>query len=174
MELERLAAIEKLAAEYGETWQDKVPADLVWMLTSGVRMPEALARAADLVSGEERNRALEAELAAERDARARAEAERDRAAAKAEAATRKTSGTTARTRGRNRTGTGTPEPETSKAGTSSAAEEPDLDTEAKILKLISEGHSASKAGVLAGKSDSYGRQVARLAKTAPTDIVDGK
>lgn len=51
-------------------------------------------------------------------------------------------------------------------GTSGPADVPDLDTEAYILKLIDEGHSASEAGVLAGKSDSYGRQVARLAKAA--------
>ena len=49
----------------------------------------------------------------------------------------------------------------------------DLDAEARILQLIGEGHSASKAGVLAGKSDSYGRAVARKAKdlaaAAPAD-----
>lgn len=63
MELERLAAIEKLAVEYGaETWQEKVPADLVWMLKSGVRMNEALTRVGELLAGQERDRALEAEL----------------------------------------------------------------------------------------------------------------
>ena len=43
---------------------------------------------------------------------------------------------------------------------------PDLDTEARILALIDQGHSASQAGILAGKSDSYGRQVARLRNAA--------
>lgn len=36
-------------------------------------------------------------------------------------------------------------------------------TEARILQYIAEGHSASKAGILAGKSSSYGRLIARRA-----------
>jgi hypothetical protein len=51
MELERLAAIEKLAMMYRpEEWQARAPADLVWMLTAGVRMSEALARVAELTA----------------------------------------------------------------------------------------------------------------------------
>jgi hypothetical protein len=46
-----------------------------------------------------------------------------------------------------------------------------MDAETGILKLVAAGHKPSKAGMLAGKSDSYGRKVARkakeLAKTAP-------
>jgi hypothetical protein len=49
---------------------------------------------------------------------------------------------------------------------SGLSEVPDLDAEARILALIDQGHSASQAGILAGKSDSYGRQVARLARAA--------
>lgn len=47
----------------------------------------------------------------------------------------------------------------------------DLDTEARllILQYIADGHSASEAGRMAGKTDSYGRQVARLAKAAKTE-----
>ena len=51
-----------------------------------------------------------------------------------------------------------------------SAPEPALDIDAeiradlRIMELIEKGHSASEAGVLAGKSDSYGRQVARLAR----------
>lgn len=53
MELERLAAIEKLAMKYGaEQWEAKAPADLVWMLKSGVRMAEALERVAELTKPE--------------------------------------------------------------------------------------------------------------------------
>ena len=52
----------------------------------------------------------------------------------------------------------------------------DLDTEAKVLALMDRGHSASKAGILAGVSDARGRQIARVAKdlsrTAPQDVVD--
>ena len=63
MELERLAAMEQLAMEYGAgEWQHKAPADLVWMLTSGVRMTEALARVPELINTEERARKLEAEV----------------------------------------------------------------------------------------------------------------
>lgn len=63
MELERLAAIERLTAAYHPiAWRHKAPADLVWMLTSGVRMTEALARVSELVSAEARDRGLEAEV----------------------------------------------------------------------------------------------------------------
>jgi Protein of unknown function (DUF2637) len=84
MELERVAAIEKLSMEYGpEAWKDRAPADLVWMLTSGVRMPEALERVAGLIAGEERGRAAETELYRDR-AAWRAEAAAARADAEAE------------------------------------------------------------------------------------------
>lgn len=64
-----------------------------------------------------------------------------------------------------------PEPAAVPAGSSGPEDELDLDTEARllILQYISEGHSASQAGIMAGKSDSYGRQVARLAKAAKTE-----
>jgi len=39
-----------------------------------------------------------------------------------------------------------------------------IDPEGAVLQLVGEGVSASKAGVLVGKSDSYGRQVVRAAK----------
>lgn len=94
MELERLAAIEKLAVSYapGE-WQASAPADLVWMLTAGVRMTEALARVAELTAhaqeaaGSELE-TLRAELAAETDARVQAEARAARAEVKAGSRTR--------------------------------------------------------------------------------------
>lgn len=44
----------------------------------------------------------------------------------------------------------------------------DVDREALVLKFLAEGYSASKAGLMAGLSDSRGRQIARdLAKAAP-------
>ena len=127
---------------------------------------------------------------AEAEAAARAEA---RAAAKAELPARKPGSAD---RNRKQTGTG---PRKQPAGTTTEAtpiplpepapepeETIDIDAEARILQLIAEGKidpegavlqlvgngvSASKAGVLVGKSDSYGRQVVRTAKklteTAP-------
>jgi hypothetical protein len=72
----------------------------------------------------------------------------------------------ATTSARNQALTSAPEPARTSAGSSAPEEMPDLDTEARILSLIAKGHSASEAGILAGKSDSYGRQVARLARAA--------
>ena len=129
------------------------------------------------------------------DTRAEEQAELEAERAKAEAAERAEARAAARAelppaaRTRNRR-TGTRPPRTRKpAGTASrkqaapapepAAPEPateetvGIDAEARILELIAQGHSASEAGVLAGKSDSYGRAVARKAKdlaaTAPAD-----
>lgn len=101
-----------------------------------------------------------AELAAADAERARA----DRAAVRAELAAQR------RTR-KGGTGTGTrkpaaPEPalEPEPAAEPVPEETVDLDAEARILQLVAEGHSPSKAGILAGKSDSYGRKVARTAR----------
>lgn len=49
-ELSRLVAIEQLAAKYPAGWQHTAPADLVFMLRRGVRMPHALAKVADLTA----------------------------------------------------------------------------------------------------------------------------
>lgn len=50
MELERRAAISELTTLYGaDGWRSQVPADLVWMLTAGVRMPVALDRVRALI-----------------------------------------------------------------------------------------------------------------------------
>lgn len=137
--------------------------------------------AAEQAAGEALTRAQQAD--AER-ARHAAEAERLRtelAAANATAEAlrerrvpdRKRRRTSARkptpTSARNRTATSAPEPAMVPGDASAPESELDLDTEARILKYISEGHSASKAGVMAGTSDSYGRQVARLHKPAMTE-----
>jgi hypothetical protein len=68
--------------------------------------------------------------------------------------------------GRNRTAASAPEPAQVPGGSSGPGDELDLDTEALILKYIDEGYSASKAGVMAGASDSYGRHIGRLRKAA--------
>lgn len=127
--------------------------------------------------------ALRKELEAERTAHEGTEAERAEAVAKAETTARKLEtitarnrrGATARKRG---PATGRkPEPVTGPAtGPLEMPEETapdDLDSEAKVLWYLAKGHSASKAGVFSGLTDSRGRQIARLAKTAPTDTVDG-
>jgi len=129
---------------------------------------------------------LHAALEAERTARRAAELEAAELAAKAEALTRKLAAGSGlkRTRNQSRKPAGTrtrnqqpaPAPEPAPEVTPEPAAEPepetvDVDAEARILQLISEGHSPSKAGILAGASDSYGRKVARTAKklteTAP-------
>ena len=53
-------------------------------------------------------------------------------------------------------------------GVTGAAETADVDREALVLRYLSEGDSATKAGELAGLSGSRGRQIARkLASAAP-------
>ena len=136
---------------------------------------------------------LQAAIEAERAARAAAEtglgdAEQKAAelAAKVETLTRKLTAALASKRTRKPGGTRArkqpdpapeptpevaPEPVAEPAPEPDAEETVDIDAEARILQLVGEGVSASKAGVLVGKSDSYGRQVVRaakkLAETAP-------
>ena len=136
---------------------------------------------------------LRAALEAEREVREAAEAGHEEAeqkaaelTAKAEVLTRKLAAGSGpkRTRNQSRKPAGTrtrnqqsaPAPEPAPEVTPEPVAEPepetvDVDAEARILQLISEGHSPSKAGILAGASDSYGRKVARTAKklteTAP-------
>lgn len=115
-------------------------------------------------------------------------AELDRAREEVAKLTRKLEAATARKR---RTATGRksgaatarkPDPVT---GSATAPQEPvitapeideeapaDLDSEAKVLWYMDQGLSASAAGKAAGLTDSRGRQIARLRKPAPTDIVD--
>ena len=75
---------------------------------------------------------------------------------------------------RNRGTRNTRKPAFAPAGTTAPEDAPDLDAEALILKYLAEGHSASQAGVMAGKSDSYGRQVARLARAAKMEPAGGE
>jgi len=147
MELSRRQAVVRLEMRFGRGWESAAPADLVWMLHAGVHMDEALQRVAELCAPVP--------------------------VPEPEPGRRKGGGTTARnrkrkpagTRGRNRVAA---------AGVSSAPQDSDLDAEALILRYIAEGHSPSAAGRMAGRSDSYGRQIARkLAKPAPQGV-DGK
>lgn len=50
MELDRLRAIKALTVRYGEEWESAAPADVVWMLTRGVKMTEALGMVATLTA----------------------------------------------------------------------------------------------------------------------------
>ena len=123
---------------------------------SGRRRPGAWPRP------QERTALLEAELAA---AKAALEAERERrvpARKQRRSSARKPATAATRNRAPGTAPEVIPEP----AAASALEDGPDLDAEARILALIEQGHSASQAGILAGKSDSYGRQVARLKKAA--------
>jgi len=51
MELSRREAIVKLQMHFGDDWKSAAPANVVWMLRRGVRMPDALARVRDLTGG---------------------------------------------------------------------------------------------------------------------------
>ena len=161
MELDRLAAIGKLGMKYGNAWQEKAPADLAWMLAAGVRMPEALARVAELTAPE---RAPEpASAPAEVPSRKRESATGNLRARKAAAGTRKTA-PSARPQA----------PAVDPADLPGNWDE--LDTEARVLFLVNEkSYSGSAAGIAAGVSDARGRQIARMAKgltaTAPQEAL---
>ena len=115
---------------------------------------------------------MRAELEAAVTARDDAQREAELAVAKADRLTRKRAGNGGRKRG----GTSGREQTRKPAAATARKQEPatgpgdvsDVDAEALVLKYLDEGHSASKAGVMAGLSDSRGRQIARkLATAAP-------
>ena len=144
-----------------------------------IHMTRADVRAADEVKAEAERAAAEAAARAEARAAARAEVP----ARTTRKRTRKPAAAGPRKRPASATPEVTPVPvplPASEAAAEPVAEEViDIDAEARILQLVAEGkidhegavlqlvgsgHSASKAGVLVGKSDSYGRQVVRTAK----------
>ena len=170
-------------------------AALIHMTRADARAAEET-ESAEAEAGAAELAALRAALDTERTAREAAEVDRDEAQRKAETLARKLVARAPRKRPRGSAGSRTrkpagtavpepvtagPEPELAPAPEPApettpepAAEETvDIDAEARILNLIAQGHSPSKAGVLAGKSDSYGRKVARTAKelaaAAPAD-----
>jgi hypothetical protein len=59
MELSRRQAIVRLEMQFGSEWKVAAPADLVWMLRAGVRMPEALARVRDLTGAKAARRSAQ-------------------------------------------------------------------------------------------------------------------
>lgn len=147
-----------------------LPVATLTLAAALVHLTRADARAAELAAAE---------------AAARAEA---RAAAKAElpagSAPRKRTGTARPERNRKQAGTDVRNPAPDAAPELAPAAEPEpaaeteetvgLDAEARILQLVGEGVSASKAGVLVGKSDSYGRQVVRTAKKLAEAAPEGQ
>ena len=141
----------------------------------------------------DRRNAEEVKAAAQQ---AAADAERtraERAAARAELAAQRQarkSGTGTAAPKRNRGGTGKPmraipEPEPELAAEEvvdidaearilKAMAAGELDTEAAILQLVDAGRTPSRAGKLAGRSDSYGRKVVRTARDLATAAPKGQ
>lgn len=146
MELSRRQAIVKL----GDEWEETAPADLVWMLKTGVRMSDALERVAELT-------APKPEVPA---ATGPGNRSRNPAASSARNRNRKPAATGSRKQ----------QPATATVTALTDAENADLDTEAKALKILAEEPdiSASELGRRLGRSGARGRQIVRkLAKAAP-------
>lgn len=189
MELERIAAIEKLSAKYAPYgWQLNAPADLVWMLRDGVRMPEALGRVTELLAADAVADETSAALDAERDARQALERELGtvrgelaKATAKADALARKLaasgngrSGNGGRGRGGNGNGGRSGNGDEGRRREEEIEEAPaDLDSELKVLWYLDRGLNPSQAGKRAGLTDRRGRQIANLREPAPKGIDGG-
>ena len=111
---------------------------------------------------------LRADLETARNELARVNAKAEAAEARAEklkAATARKRGTAT---GRKRTPATARKSEAATVPATAPEEVSDVDSEMLVLKYLAEGHSASKAGVMAGLTDSRGRQIARkLAAAAP-------
>ena len=138
----------------------------VWMLLGSSERKAAEAAAVETARREAAEAGKAVTEAVGKAAGLEAELAEARAALEAERARRLPARKPRRGSARKGAGTGTRNRVPVPAGSSAAEEMPDLDTEARILALIDQGHSASQAGILAGKSDSYGRQVARLRNAA--------
>lgn len=153
MELERLAAIEKLVMMYGAgAWQQKAPADLAWMLSAGVRMSEALERVAELTKPEPP--ALPAGTAGD---------------TKGGTATRSRGDTTGR-RKADTAGRRQAAPKAASAAPEAVVPD-DVDTQAEALKILADEPdiSGSELGRRLGKTPGYGRTLMRrLAPSAPS------
>jgi hypothetical protein len=148
------------------------------MLLSGHERREEEATALQLAESAAETARSEAADAAAKVARLEAELATVTVALEAERARRVPGRKQRRGSGRRPAGTGTRNPAPATAGSSAPEpgpeDVPDIDAEARILALIDQGHSASKAGILAGKSDSYGRHVARLRNAAKKEPAGGE
>lgn len=148
MELSRREAIVKLRMRFGDEWESAAPEHVVWKLRRGVRMLEALAQVAELTAPEP--------VAGGGGVGSGPRKPRHPKAGSA-------------------SGNGTRERQLAAASAETTDGEPpaDLDSEARVLWYLDKGYSASKAGVMAGLTDSRGRQIARLAREAPKGIDEG-
>jgi hypothetical protein len=178
MELERLAAIEKLAMRYGaEGWEQAAPADLAWMLKSGVRMPEALARVPELIGTEDAVARLRGELEAA--GAARADAERRAAEAEAQAATfaRKAPANSGAKTPRKRPARNPAGSSRKTPATATETEVPDdFDAQAEALRILAAEPriSGAKLAERVGRSERWGQLLkSNLAKAAPQGIDAG-
>ena len=141
----------------------------VWVLLGDRERKDAATAAMEQAVSQAAEARSEAEAAAGLVAGLEAELQTVRAQLEAERARRVPPRKQRRSSARKNPGTGTRNQPVTPAGSSAPEDVPDLDTEARILALIDQGHSASKAGILAGASDSYGRQVARLRNAAKAE-----
>lgn len=131
MELSRRQAIMKLSALYEDGWREGAPDDLVWMLTEGVRMDEALARVAELT------KPPEPEV-------------HGTVQARSSGVTKRRSSQVTRKRGSG---------VTKRTSSALPAEPPDdMDTQAEALRILSDEPeiSGGELGRRLGKSPSYG------------------
>jgi type IV secretory pathway VirB2 component (pilin) len=165
----------RLAELYGDEWQEKADADLVWMIQSGVNMDQVLERVRKLLAAAAEEPVRQAELDAEREARRQAELDRD--AARAEVAaldadraaleTQLEAALKGGTRKPNpRRGSTTPNPRAS--GDDGQSDEQKLGTEAAALSIIEQepNISGSELGRRLGVQPGYGRRLKRNLTTA--------
>ena len=142
IELERIAAMEKLSMRYGpDEWAAEAPADLVWMLRAGVRMTEALARVAELTAGPASGPAADVPLMSARNKRPAG---------------------TGKAGKRNKVTRNPAVPEPAAVPQDADDEAPiGLEGEALILWYIDQGCTPSAAGKKAGFAEGYGRRIGR-------------
>jgi hypothetical protein len=140
LELARRQAIMKLAGKYGaQAWEQKAPQDLVWMLTEGVKMAEALGQVAELTAPPE------PELRPGTPPR-----NRNRKAARNSAARKSR------------------KPVAASAPEAPADADLDTEARALQILADEPGISGSQLGLRLGKSDRYGRElIKKLAAAAP-------
>jgi pyruvate/2-oxoglutarate dehydrogenase complex dihydrolipoamide acyltransferase (E2) component len=165
----------RLAELYGDEWQEKADADLVWMIQSGVNMDQVLERVRKLLTAAAEEPARQAaQRQAEADAAA-ARADAAEAADRAAALERKLADAESKLAG-NGSGNGggdrTRKPRKPKAATGSGEDAPaaDIDIYAAALEILSKDPdiSASELGRRLNRSEGRGRQIKReLTQAAP-------
>jgi Protein of unknown function (DUF2637) len=150
MELERRRAVVKLVTLYGKRWKKGAPADLVWMLRTGIHIEEALREIAELTP----DSAPEPPGATSGGNRNRNRKRRGTRKPARNSAPRKPAGTPGGTTTGSASGGTSPPPDGNPA-------EDILSTEARALAILAAepGISGSQLGIQLGKSDRYGREL---------------